>query len=160
MKFGAALSIAGVSVTATLFILQINPSSVASSVSSSDTTLGAFLLAFLRGSFLDWGVGRATTASGPAGGDWPWRRRSPQQSLRPFGSPPPACGIWLWRVAQPFYLSPASYLHYWPTITKQHKIWCLTLHRKTSSIRQCMGKAKTTHKSEQHRQSKGRTIQV
>ena len=51
MKFGAALSIAGGSVTATLFLLQISPSSVLSSSSSSDTTLGAFLLAFLRGSF-------------------------------------------------------------------------------------------------------------
>jgi len=72
MKLGAALSIVGGSVITTLFLLQINPSSVASSVSLSDTTLGAFLLAFLRGSFLRWGAGRATAAGGPAGGDWPW----------------------------------------------------------------------------------------
>jgi len=92
MKSGAALSIAGGSAT-TLFLLQISPSSVASSVSSSDTTLGAFLLAFSRGSFLRWGAGRAAAASGSAGEDWPCAAAiSAIEFSELFGSPPPACG--------------------------------------------------------------------
>ena len=99
MKFGVALSTAGDSVTATLFLLQISPSSVLSSASSLDTTLGVFLLAFLRGSFLRSGLEERQQRVDQLVGIGPGRRRSPQQSSGSFESPPPACGIWLWRVA-------------------------------------------------------------
>ena len=71
-KSGTTLSVAGGSIAALLLLLQTSPSLVLSSASSSDTTLGAFLLAFLSGSFLRWRAGRAAAAGGPTGGDWPW----------------------------------------------------------------------------------------
>ena len=91
-KSGAALSSAGGSATAILFLLQISPSSVVSFVSSSDTTLGAFLLAFLRGSFLCWGLEERRLRVDRLAETGLGRRRSPQQNSELFGSPPPACG--------------------------------------------------------------------
>jgi len=62
---------------------------VLSSASSFDTTLGAFLLAFLSGSFLRWG---AAAAGGPTGGDWPWATAI---SATEFGTVwEPAASLW------------------------------------------------------------------
>lgn len=58
---------------ATLLLLMMRPSSVASSSSSSSssTTWGAFLLGFLRTSFLRWLAGWTSGGVGPFGGDRP-----------------------------------------------------------------------------------------
>ena len=58
---------------ATLFLLVTRPSSVTSSSSSSSswTTWGAFLLGFLRTSFLRWLAGWASGRFEPLGGDLP-----------------------------------------------------------------------------------------
>ena len=58
---------------ATLFLFVTRPSSVTSSSSSSSswTTWGAFLLGFLRTSFLRWLAGWASEEVGPLGGDLP-----------------------------------------------------------------------------------------
>ena len=57
---------------ATVFLFVTRPSSVASSSSSSSwTTWGAFLLGFLRISFLRWAAGWTSEGAGPLGGDRP-----------------------------------------------------------------------------------------
>jgi len=70
-KSGRAALAGGGSVVTPLFRLQISPSSVLSSASSFDTTLGAFLLALWGGIFFRSGARRAAALDGPTGEDWP-----------------------------------------------------------------------------------------